>query len=161
MKRRPTLSRKENREMSREEHGRDEVMKRALVRTLLLQRRRGAVMVFALMALLVASMMIAALLRTAAMSHQQLKRDEFRIQASLLADSGCDRALAILRRRPDFTGGEWIVPAEQLAPERTAIVRMTVTSDPNQPNQRLVAAVAEYPSGHPHLVRITRQMPIR
>jgi type II secretory pathway component PulK len=53
--------------------------------------RHGAAMVLALLALLVASMMIAALMRTAAMSHRQLKRDEFRLQASLLADAGCER----------------------------------------------------------------------
>ena len=113
-------------------------------------------MVFALMALLVASVMIAALLRTTAMSHRQLKRDEYRLQASLLAEAGCDRATLLLKAKPDFTTYEWKVPAEQLSPERTASVRLSVTTDTTQPSRRIVSAIAEYPTGHPDLVRVTR-----
>ena len=117
-------------------------------------------MVFALMALLVASMMIAALLRTTAMSHRQLKRDEFRLQASLLANAGCDRALILLKAKPDLTTEEWTVPAEQLSPERTASVRLSVTTDTAQPTRRMVSAIAEYPSGHPDRVRVTHSRPV-
>lgn len=122
--------------------------------------RRGAAMVFALMALLVASMMIAALLRTTAMSHRQLKRDEFRLQANLLADAGCDRAMILLKIKPDFTTEEWIVPAEQLSSDRTATVRLSVVTDTIQPAHRMVSVIAEYPTGHPDLVRVTRSRPV-
>ncbi len=113
-------------------------------------------MVFALMALLVASMLIAALLRTSAMSHRQLKRDEYRLQANLLADAGYDRAVKTLKIRPDFTTEEWKVPEEQLSPERTALVRLSVTPDTTQRKRRIVSVIAEYPSGDPNLVRVTR-----
>ena len=76
--------------------------------------RDGAAMVFALMALLLASIMMAGLLRTVSMSHRQLKRYEYRIQASLLADAGCARAVAKLQHEPDFKSEIWNVPAEQL-----------------------------------------------
>ena len=122
--------------------------------------RRGAAMVFALMAILVASMLIAALLRTTAMSHRQLKRDEYRLQANLLADAGCDRALVLLKIKPDFTTEEWKVPAEQLSPDRTATVRLSVTNDTTQPERRMVSVIAEYPTGHPDLVRVTRSRPV-
>ena len=122
--------------------------------------RRGAAMVFALMAILVASMLIAALLRTTAMSHRQLKRDEYRLQANLLADAGCDRALVLLKIKPDFTTEEWKVPAEQLSPDRTATVRLSVTHDTTQPERRMVSVIAEYPTGHPDLVRVTRSRPV-
>ena len=123
--------------------------------------RRGAVMVFALIALLVGSLMIAALLKTAAMSHRQLKRDENRLQASFLADAGCDRVRMLLRSQPDFTSGEWNVLSSQLAPNRAARIRMTVTEEPGEPSQRIVTAVAEYPIDHPDLVRVTRQIRVR
>jgi Tfp pilus assembly protein PilX len=123
--------------------------------------RRGAVMVFALMALLVASLMIGSLLKTAGMSHRQLKKDEHRLQASFLADAGCERARMLLQTQPDFSSGEWSIPPEQLAPDRSAKVLMTVSTDLNQPDQRIVTAVAQYPLGHPDLVRITRQIRIR
>jgi type II secretory pathway component PulK len=131
-------------------------MKKSLNRVRRTSTRRGAAMVFALMALLVASMMIAALLRTIAMSHRQFKRDEYRLQASLLADAGCDRALMLLKIKPDFTTAEWKVPAEQLSPDRTASVRISVTTDAAQPTRRIMSVIAEYPSGHPDLVRVTR-----
>ena len=118
-------------------------------------------MVFALIALLVASLMSGALLKTSAMSHRQLKRDEFRLQASLLAEAGCDRARAMLRSQPDFSSGEWNVPAEQLAPNRTALVKMALTTEPDRPTERILSATAEYPVGHPDLVRITRQIHLR
>jgi type II secretory pathway component PulK len=122
--------------------------------------RRGAAMVFALMALLVASMMMAALLRTTAMSHRQLKRDEYRLQANLLADAGCDRALMLLKIKPEFTTEEWKVPSEQLSPERTASVRLSITPDRARPERRIVSVIAEYPTGHPDLVRVTRYRPV-
>ena len=96
--------------------------------------RRGSVMVFALIALLVASMMIGSLLKTAGMSHRQIRKDEIRLQASLLADAGCERVRMLLQSQPDFSSGEWDVPAEQLTPN---------------------------PWGHPDAVRITRQRRIR
>ena len=117
-------------------------------------------MVFALMAILVASMLIAALLRTTAMSHRQLKRDEYRLQANLLADAGCDRALVLLKIKPDFSTEEWKVPAELLSPDRTATVRLSVTNDTTQPERRMVSVIAEYPTGHPDLVRVTRSRPV-
>jgi len=119
--------------------------------------RRGAVMVFALIALLVASLMIASLLRTASMSHRQLKRDEFRIQASLLADAGCQRAIWLLRKKPDWATDEWEIPEDQLAPGRTASVRLSITKDPSVPDRRIVIAIADFPVGHSDRVRVTRQ----
>lgn len=120
--------------------------------------RKGSAIVFALVALLVASMLIASLLRTSSMSHRQLLRDEFRIQANWLADAGCERALVRLQNQPDFTEETWNVPAEQLGLERTAVVRLKVTADTANPSQRIVSVVAEYPHGNPDLVRIEREM---
>ena len=122
--------------------------------------RTGAAMVFALVALLVASMMIAALLKMAGMSHRQLQRDQFRLQCSLLADAGCARALAMIAADPSFQEAEWQVPAEQLSLDRTAVVRVRVIPADAKASNRRVVAVAEYPVGDPNLVRITRQMEI-
>ena len=121
---------------------------------------RGAAMVFALIALLIASMIIGSLMRTASRSHRQLKRDEYRLQASFLADAGCDRAQLLLQQNPDFQSGEWQIPAGRLAPGRAAIVQMSVTTDPDHPEERIIAAVARYPIDHRDLVRITRQIRI-
>jgi type II secretory pathway component PulK len=122
--------------------------------------RSGAIMVFALIAFLLASMLIAAMLRTASMSHRQMKREEFRIQASFLADAGCARAIGRLRGNPEFRGETWSVPAQELSGDRTAIVELTVTSPAEAPGGKSVSAVVEYPSGNADRVRITRSVTV-
>ncbi|WP_373652243.1 MULTISPECIES: hypothetical protein [unclassified Schlesneria] len=119
--------------------------------------RRGAAMLIALMALLLSSLIIAALLRTAALSHRQLKREEYRIQASLLADAGYQRALLQLQNNPEWTGEEWALQEKQLAPGRTAMVRITVAADSEESGLRAVTATADYPVDHPDRVRIVRK----
>lgn len=118
-------------------------------------------MVIALVALLLGSLMIAGLLKTVSMSHRQLKRDEFRMQASLLADAGCARALALLQIRPDFTEETWNVSGEQLPYGRSAVVRMKISTDAADVSKRFVSVLAEYPLGHPDLVKISREVAIR
>ena len=132
--------------------------KRAQARIQRVVTRSGAVMIFALIALLVTSIMIGSLLKIAAMSHRQLKRDEYRLQASFLADAASERALVRLQTDPRFLGDKWLVPAEQLAPGRTATVRTSVTPDPLNPNRQIIEVMAEYPVGHPDFVRITRHL---
>ena len=122
--------------------------------------RQGAVIVFAMIALLVASMMIAALLRTTMVSLRQMKRDEFRVQANLLADAGCSRATVRLNTQSDFTDEIWTVPSDQLGSGRTAEVRLTVANNPMKPGERILSVVAEFPIGHPDRVRVSRQLSV-
>jgi hypothetical protein len=120
--------------------------------------RRGAAIVFALIALLVASMMMAALLQTASMSHRQFIRDEYRVQACFLADAGCLRGERQLKLQPGFTGELWTVSGQQLGVSNAAEVRISVTTDPAKPDERLMSVVAEYPVGHADLVRVARKV---
>jgi type II secretory pathway component PulK len=115
-------------------------------------------MVFALIAFLLASLLIAGLLRTVSMSHRQMKREEFRIQAAFLADAGCARAMARLKNNPEFKSETWAVPATELMADRTATVELTVTRDPQSLKKQTISAVVEYPSGHTDRVRITRNV---
>ena len=122
--------------------------------------RVGSAMVFALVALLVASLIIATLLRTASLSHRQLKRDEFRIQAGLLADAGRARAIVRLQNQPDFQSEVCNIPPDHLTANRNAVVRLSATTDPDRPEQRFISVQVEYPLGHPDIVRLTRKSPL-
>lgn len=122
--------------------------------------RRGAVLIFAMMAMLVGSMLIVALMRTASLTHRTLKQEEIRLQANQLADAGCSRLIRLLQKNPEFTDEAWTVPPEQLEPGRTATVRMKVSTDTAKPNRKLAKVEVEYPVGHPDLVRITREIPL-
>lgn len=122
--------------------------------------RRGAILIFAFMALLVVTMLGASLIRTVTLSKQQLQREVLHTQAIWLADSGAARAIARLKAAPDYTGETWSVPADQLTAGRTASVRITVVPQPDHPQQTLITATAEYPHGSPTAIRITKRITV-
>lgn len=137
-------------------------MKRLVVRNASSRQspRRGAIIVFAILALLVVSMLGAALLRTVSQSKQQLQREALHTQAVWLADSGAARAVAQLRAAPDYIGETWTVPAEQLSAGRTASVRIALSPEPDHPERTIIAATAEYPHGSPTAIRITKRITV-
>jgi len=118
--------------------------------------RSGAIMIFILIALLVASIIVAATVRTTGMSYRQLKRDEIRLQASLLVDAGRRRTLVRLSEDESFTGERWKIVDGQLGLDRPAIITTTVELTESKPEERRITAVAEFPIGHPDQVRLTR-----
>lgn len=138
-------------------------MKRLVVRNASSHQspRRGAIIVFAILALLVVSMLGAALLRTVSQTKQQLQREVLHMQANWLADSGAARAVAQWNASSDYTGEIWTVPAEQLSAGRTASVRIAVAPKPDHPEHTIIAATAEYPHGSPTAIRITKRITVR
>lgn len=123
-------------------------------------RRRGSVLVFALIALLVTSLIGASLLRSSFLSLQQVKREQLHLQANWLAESGCRRAIHRLQADPAYTGEEWTVPAEQLKSLFTAKVTITVSEAAAESN-RTITAIADYPQQATGPFRITKQLTIR
>ena len=138
-------------------------MKRLVVRNASSHQspRRGAIIVFAILSLLVVSMLGAALLRNVSLSRQQLQREVLHTQAVWLADSGAARAVSQWRASRDYTGETWTVPAEQLSAGRTASVLIAVSPKPDHPERTIIAATAEYPRGSPTAIRITKRIIVR
>ena len=122
-------------------------------------RRRGTIVVFAMIALLVASMIAASLVKSAVMSLRQLQRQQLQFQASCLADSGCQRALSRLRHDSEYAQEDWTIPATELK-SGPAVVRIQIGLDPDHATQRLVTVAAEYPQGAVDAIRITRKIVI-
>lgn len=120
--------------------------------------RRGAILVFAMIALLVASMIGASLLRTTLMSARQIKLEQHRLQASLLAEAGCQRALTRMQLDADYVSEDWTVPSSQLNSPWTGNVRISVAPVPDSESSRTITVIAEYPQASVHLVRVTRQL---
>ena len=137
-------------------------MKRLVVRNVSPRRgaRRGAIIVFAILALLVVSMLGAALLKTVSLSMRQLQHETLHAQAVWLADSGAARAVSQLRVVPEYVGETWTVPAEQLSAGRTAEVHIVVSPEPDHPEQTIIAATAEYPQGSLTAIRITKRITV-
>ena len=119
-------------------------------------RRRGAAIIFAMVALLLASMMIAALLQMTAVSHRQMLREQFRLQAGLLADAGLQRALVRLQNQPDWKDEVWQISSDDLSTGFAAEIRMTVEEVLNS-TSKIVKVTAQYPLNNPSVVRVIRQ----
>lgn len=117
--------------------------------------RRGAIVVFAMIAMLVATLLSAELVKMAGISHRLAKHDEWFAQANRLADAGCARVSLLIERDPNITEDEWKISADQLPSGQAAIVRIKI--DTRSPD-RVISVVAEYPTNHPDVVRATREL---
>ena len=122
--------------------------------------RRAAIIVFVMIALLVATLLSAELVKMAGMSHRLIKRDEWSVQANRLAEAGCARALALLERDPIFSVDEWNISAGQMPSGQAAVVRIVTKPSESNTADRIILVVAEYPFDHPDIVRATRELRI-
>jgi len=122
--------------------------------------RRGAIMVFAIIALLVTTMIGASLLRTAIASTRQIQREQQQIQATWLADAGCQRALAMSRKDPKYVGESWDVSPEQLQSPSGAMVTISIETGSTPNTERTVTAIAEYPKASSQAIRVTKKITI-
>lgn len=122
--------------------------------------RHGTILVFAMIALLVTTMIGASLVRTAVASMRQIQREQQQIQAGWLAEAGCQRALAKSVGDQKYVGETWDVPAEQLQAPTGAAVRITVEAASAENTARTVTALAEFPKGSAQAVRVTKQITI-
>jgi type II secretory pathway component PulK len=122
--------------------------------------RRGSALVFAMIALLVSSLIGASLLRGSFLSMQQVKREQLHLQANWLAESGCRRAISRLQADPAYTGEEWAVPAEQLRSPYSAMVTIAVSNESPESDQT-ITAIASYPQQATTQFRITKRLTIR
>lgn len=120
--------------------------------------RRGTMLVFAMIALLVTTMIGASLMRTAVTSMRQIQREQQQVQAHWLAEAGCQRALAKLQSDKQYSGEIWDVPADQLLSAAGATVSITVQGETAVNTARTLTAIAEYPKGSATAVRVTKRL---
>lgn len=122
--------------------------------------RRGTMLVFAMIALLVTTMIGASLMRTTVVSMRQIQREQQQVQAHWLAEAGCQRALAKIHSDKQYVGETWDVPAEQLQSSAGATVRITIDGEIAESTARTVIAIAEYPKASAQPVRVTKRLTI-
>jgi hypothetical protein len=89
-------------------------------------------------------LMFTAWLKTAALERRQLRSQQRRLQAELLADAGLERAAAQLIANPEYTGETWQIGADELAGSGSAVV--TIRVEPSKENKgiRKVNSATEY-----------------
>ncbi len=123
--------------------------------------RRGTIMIAVMVCLVIATMLLTSMLRTAASQRRALQTRGWEAQARWLAEAGLERAAARLAANGNYSGETWSLKAEQLGSQESATVRIEIQSVSNQPNRRLVRVTADYPD-HPHeRARQTRQATVQ
>jgi hypothetical protein len=120
--------------------------------------RRGAALVMAVVALTVCSVMLFYLLKGALDTQRQMRTHRQEVQADWLAAAGIDRALATLRRSPDYTGETWQIPADQLGDAAEVVIKVEPAAESNS---RQITVQADYPGGTIHRTRKTRETTIQ
>ena len=123
-------------------------------------QRRAVVLMSVLVCLSVAMMLFLVWLRTAALEQSQLRAQQDRLQAGILADAGLDRAAAQLRSAAGYSGEIWQIGADAFAGRGGAAVVISIESAPEKTDSRIVHSVAEYPLGSESLVRRSKQVTV-
>lgn len=120
------------------------------------RRRRGVVLIMALITLGFLAVVFAILLKASVSQRRQARLEERRLQASWLAESGLERAWAKLAETSDYRGETWQVPAESLRSRDAASVRITVEPLEREPGRVRVTSRADYPREGTSRARQTR-----
>ena len=119
-------------------------------------RRRGLIILIAMVALFVGSAVALSVVQMAVHQRRQLQLEQQRLQASWLAESGIDRAIAAIAVNPQYTGDTWNIAADELG-GRPATVEIRVESGESP----AVQAVARYPSDSARRAQVTKRIQLR
>lgn len=127
------------------------------------RKRRAAIMIVALAALLAVTLCGAQLLRSLTLAHRQRQQDQWATQALWLADSGLARAFIRLETDAEYSGETWRPATGKEAgsdSEAAGRVVIAVHKDPDNPASRRVRVEAAYPDDPAHRVLQVREQVI-
>jgi type II secretory pathway component PulK len=123
------------------------------------RRRRGSVLVAALVCLAIIVAMVGSMLVAALAASRQLRAERDLRQCELLLEAGADRAAYRLATERIYRGETWTLPAEKLAGSGEGRVTIELSPNPDQNTQQF-HIVAEYPAGSETSVRRSRTISI-
>ena len=138
------------------------------------QKRRGAILVLAIVCVAITMSIMALLVRFAFMHHGAQKSQHRAAQANWLVESAIDRAAARLAIDPSYTGETWKIPAEDFfvskqasgqasaaaPPGKAALVRIAVKPVAARAEARTIHVAADYPDDPQYRARRSKQIAI-
>lgn len=124
-------------------------------------RRRGAIMICAMICLLLISLLLGSLLKVALAHRRQVRTEQYRLQAQWLAESALERSVSRLAADADYSGEEWNIAAKELDGRHAGSVKIGVQKSAQRPMQRIVTVEAIYPSGVARSAKRTKQLTVR
>lgn len=119
--------------------------------------RRGAVLVAVLVTLMVASVLLAAMLRTGRQEYELLRGRQQRMQAIELGEAALERASAKLTTDANYQQENWRVPAADLGGAIDALITISVQTPGDNPRRRHVHVEVNYPPAGEQRARHRRE----
>jgi hypothetical protein len=120
--------------------------------------RSGLVLVAAMIALLVATMIGGNVARIVVREHRAVGEAELRLQAEWLVEAGLQRGTGRLARDAEYRGEEWRIPPDDLGGPGVARVEIRIEPIENDPEGTAftVTVRAEYPIDTPRRATASR-----
>lgn len=134
---------------------------RGCVKTTTDSRRRGAILICAMICLLLISLLLGSLLKLALAHRRQVRTEQYRLQAQWLAESAMERSVDRLAADGEYSGEEWNIAAKELDGRHAGSVKISVQKSATRPMQRIVTVEAIYPSGVARSAKRTKQLTVR
>jgi type II secretory pathway component PulK len=113
-----------------------------------------------LVCLSVVMLIFASWLRAGILQARQVRAQQDRLQAELLADSGLERAAAQLAASGNYPGETWNLDAAAFGGTAGGRVEIRVTPDGQDARSRHVVAVADFPAEGPSVARRSKEITI-
>lgn len=107
--------------------------------------RRGTILIFFMVNLLLLSMTMAAMTRVVLLQRSIVEGNELQVQSEWLFQSAVTRAATQIRSDPAYTGEEWNISAEALGQPYGAVATISVEPADDQTKVRRVAITVVYP----------------
>ena len=123
-------------------------------------RRRAVLLICVLVCLTMVMMLFAATIRLISLERQQVRAQGNRLQAEYLADSGLERATALLAGNPEYVGETWRIDTEQLGMRDSGTVSIRVEAIAEKPQSRRVIVVADFPAESEQRSRRSKQIQV-
>jgi Tfp pilus assembly protein PilV len=123
-------------------------------------RRRGVVLLVAVVCIAVASVIFVSLLQLSAAERRRVEAEAWQVQAAWLAESAVERAVARLAADPNYQGETWSLSPGELGTPHNAVVIVQVETIPEQKQRRLIRVQADYPDHPQHRARHSKQITV-
>lgn len=123
--------------------------------------RAGSVVLIPMICLVLSLTIIGELLKQSSIEIKQLKKVQYRLQSSWLADAAAQRAITKLNNQTDYDGEMWSLSPEDIGGEFPGEVLIEIDRSIQKNNSMTIRTTASYPAKSTERVRIIREWPFQ
>jgi type II secretory pathway component PulK len=121
--------------------------------------RRGVVLILVIVTVSISMVLFGLWAQNLVKEHRRFTNQQFRMQATRLAEAGVRRAIVRRAAVPAFTEETWSVPAESLGGAHGGSVQIRVISN-NDASALQYEATAQYPADAVRRAQVTKRIEI-